>query len=383
MSEGRREHDRPLKVVVVGTRGIPDIQGGVETHCEHLYPILASRGVDVTVIRRRPYSEAVATARGLKIWQGVKLIDVFAPKKKSLEAIVHTSLAIFRARALRPDVVHIHAVGPSLMAPLARLLGMRVVMTNHGPDYERDKWGRLAAAVLRLGERWGSKFSNAIISIAPHISEIVKTRYGREAALIPNGVTRPAIPADAPAIVESMGLEPGRYIVALGRFVKEKNFLLLIRSFLRLKAEGAIHPDFKLAIAGDADHPDNYSEAIKALARGKDDVVLTGVIRGAQLASLMSQAALFVMPSSHEGLPIALLEAMSYDLDVAVSDIPACRIPELAPDDFFTLDDEGTGLSRAISRKLAAPATPRRYDLSRYSWPAIADATLAVYRSIL
>ncbi len=130
-----------MKVVVIGTRGIPDIQGGVETHCAGLYPCLADMGVDVTLIRRKNYADALASARGLDSWQGVKLIDVPAPKRKSLEAIVHTFRAVLRARSLKPDILHIHAIGPAIMAPLARLLGMRVVMTNHGPDYDRSKWG--------------------------------------------------------------------------------------------------------------------------------------------------------------------------------------------------------------------------------------------------
>lgn len=138
-----------MKIYVLGTRGIPYVAGGVETNCERLYPRLAAMGMDVTVVRRRCY---VAPRNE---YRGVRLIDVYAPRIKSLEAICHTLLGVVKAGIDRADVVHLHAVGPSLLAPLARLLGMKVVVTNHGHDYEREKWGRAARAVLRMGERVG------------------------------------------------------------------------------------------------------------------------------------------------------------------------------------------------------------------------------------
>ncbi|WP_290380236.1 glycosyltransferase, partial [uncultured Muribaculum sp.] len=135
-----------MKIVVIGTRGIPEIQGGVETHCQELYPRIAAMGHDVTVIRRKPY---VNSENRMRTYKGVWLADMYAPRKKSLEAIVHTALAVIKARTMNPDILHLHAVGPALMVPLARLLGMKVVMTNHGPDYERQKWGRAAKAVIK------------------------------------------------------------------------------------------------------------------------------------------------------------------------------------------------------------------------------------------
>lgn len=371
----------PLRVAVVGTRGIPDIQGGVETHCQELYPIIAAHGVEITLMRRKPYADMVDTARGLSEWHGVKLIDIDAPRRKSLEAIIHTTRALLEARRQGADIVHIHAIGPAIMTPLARLLGMKVVMTNHGPDYERDKWGRLASAVLRLGERLGARFANRVIAISPHIAGIIRDKYGVEAEIIPNGVPAPVIPPASDEIIARWGLRPHRYVVALGRFVPEKRFDLLIEAFTRLASEGAIPPDFKLVIAGDADHPDAFSEGLKEQARrASGRVVMTGFIRGEKLQALMSRAALFAMPSTHEGLPIALLEAMSYGLDVAVSDIEACRLPELESGDFFPVDSL-PDLADLLKTKIAAGATPRSYDLTRYSWPAIADATLRLYKS--
>lgn len=362
-----------MKIVVIGTRGIPDILGGVETHCQELYPRLAAAGHDVSVIRRRPY---VTDDNRRDEYRGVKLIDVYAPRRKSLEALVHTFLAVIRARRLKPDVLHVHAIGPALMVPLARLLGMKVVMTNHGPDYDRKKWGRLARTFLRTGERLGTRFSNRVIVISKVIASILADKYGRtDTDLIYNGVTRPVKSARTDYI-ESLGLRPRRYVVAIGRFVEEKGFHDLIRAFA-----AADHGDYRLVIAGDADHPDDYSRSLRRLAE-ENGVVLTGFIRGEKLNQLMTNAALFVIPSYHEGLPFALLEAMSYDLDVISSDIPANRLDSLEPGDFFPVGSV-SDLADRITGRLKAPRLDRRYNLDPYDWDRIARQTEEVYRQML
>lgn len=377
---------------MTGTRGIPDIQGGVETHCQELYPRIAALGHEVTVIRRSCYltpemkAEARrAAAEGKPLYyKGVRLLDIFAPRRKSVEALLHTFLAVWRARALKPDILHIHAIGPSLMVPLARLLGMKVVTTNHGPDYDRGKWGRMAKAVLKQGEKWGAKRSNEVIAISQVIADILARKYGRtDTRLIYNGVPAPAR-SPRTDYIEGLGLEPGRYVMALGRIVPEKNFDMLIRAW---KQSGLPDKGMRLCIAGDADHEDDYSRSLKQLARD-NDAMLTGFIKGEKLAQVMSHARLFVLPSSHEGLPISLLEAMSYGLDVLVSDIPANRIPQLQEADFFHLDKADTktdteSLCAALNRKLKGQATPRTYDLHPYDWDHIAQQTLQVYASLL
>lgn len=362
-----------MKIVVAGTRGIPDIPGGVETHCEELYPRLVEMGHDVTVIRRTPY---VTDANRKHTYRGVKLIDVYAPKRKSIEAIVHTFLAIIKARRLNPDVLHIHAIGPAIMTPMARLLGMKVVTTNHGPDYDRQKWGRLAKFVLKTGERMGARFSNRVIVISKVIAGILADNYGRkDTDLIFNGVNTP-IKATSTDYIESLGVEPGKYILAVGRFVEEKGFHDLIEAYTRLG-----DTDVKLVIAGDTDHEDDYSRRLKKQAH-EAGVVLTGYIKGEPLRQVLSHAALFAMPSYHEGLPIALLEAMSYNLDVVVSDIPANLLDCLNRDtDFFHTGDIDS-LAGALQRKLSAGDTPRNYDLSPYNWDTIARQTEALYLDI-
>lgn len=368
-----------MKIVVIGTRGIPEIQGGVETHCQELYPRIAAMGHDVTVIRRTPY---VNGTNSLATYRGVKLIDVYAPKKKSLEAVVHTFLAVLKARALNPDVVHVHAVGPALFAPFARLLGMKVVWTNHGPDYDRQKWGRLAKAVLKTGERLGARFSNRVIVISTVIAGILSEKYGRkDTVLIYNGVNKPERPLSTDYL-ELSGIRPGRYILAMGRLVEEKGFHDLIEAYSRWPLRDA----YQLVIAGDADHEDDYSRRLKETAK-EHGVVMTGFIRGEKLGQVLANAALFAMPSYHEGLPIALLEAMSYGLDVAVSDIPANRLDILVPDDFFPVGCPDA-IADILTRKLkdrADDADPSRrgYDLSAYDWDRIAVQTADLYRSLI
>jgi glycosyltransferase involved in cell wall biosynthesis len=363
-----------MKIVVVGTRGIPNIMGGVETHCEHLYPRIVAMGHDVTVIRRKPY---VTSDNRDSFYKGVKLLDVFAPHQKNAEAIVHTFWAIIKARLLNPDVLHIHAIGPSLMVPFARLLGMKVVMTNHGPDYDRDKWGRAAKFVLKAGERFGSKFSNRVIVISKTIADIVASKYGRkDTNLIYNGVELP-VKSEKTDYLQSLSLSPRKYILAVGRFVKEKGFHDLIDAYSRIE-----HGDMKLVIAGDADHKDEYSLMLKRKAESTPGVVLTGFIRGERLNQILTNAALFVLPSYHEGLPIALLEALSYDLDVLVSDIPANRISCVADADFFKHGDV-KDLSIRLDEKLKNVVLNRRYDLSQYNWDYIAKQVVDVYKSCI
>ncbi len=362
-----------MKIVVTGTRGIPDIQGGVETHCEQLYPRIAAMGHDVTVIRRASY---VAPENCRAEYKGVKLVDVFAPRRKSIEAVVHTFLAVLKARRMKPDVLHIHAIGPSLMVPFARLLGMKVVSTNHGPDYDRQKWGIVARTALRFGERLGTRFSNKVIVISNVIANILRDKYGRtDTRLIFNGVNKP-VKSVGRGYLREWGVDGRPYMVALGRFVKEKGFHDLIEAY---KVSG-LAGEYGLVIAGDSDHADEYSEGLKRQAR-EAGVTLTGFIRGERLNQLMSHASLFVLPSYHEGLPIALLEAMSYDLDVVVSDIPANRIPELEDGDFFPAGDVAE-LATILKRKVGEHRTSRVYNLVNYDWDAIAASTVDVYREV-
>jgi len=365
-----------MKIVVIGTRGIPHILGGVETHCEELFPRIVASGHDVTVIRRSSY---ITDDNKITEYKGVKLSDVFAPRSKSLEAIIHTFLAVIAAKRLRPDILHIHAIGPSIMTPFARMLGLKVVVTHHGPDYNRAKWGIMAKSVLKLGERMSALFANKMIVISQPIASLLKAKYNRnDTVLIYNGVPKPQ-PSKNIYYINSLGISPHRYIFAAGRFVPEKNFHLLIDAFIE---SGLDKRGYRLVIAGDSDHPDKYSESLKAQARNSN-VILTGFIKGEALNQLFTNSSLFVLPSSHEGLPITLLEAMSYGLDVLISDIPANRLPQLKPEDFVKVNDVHS-LADGLKRKINNLTPSRReYDLSPYDWENIARQTVTVYESLV
>ena len=220
------------------------------------------------------------------------------------------------AMRFRPDVVHFHAIGPSLLVPLARLIGFKVVMTHHGPDYDRQKWGQIAKWMLKNGEHLGGRFSHEVIVISRVIKRIVTKRCGRSSNLVYNGVPLPAKDSDT-NYLDSIGVAPGKYMVAVARFVPEKGLHDLIKAFHEVESQT------RLVIAGDADHETTYSNNLKIMAQKSDRVVLTGYVTGDYLNQIFSHAALFVLPSYHEGLPIALLEALSYGLPPLVSDIPA------------------------------------------------------------
>ena len=379
-----------MKIVVTGTRGIPNIMGGVETHCEELFPRIAKRGFDVTLIRRSNYVQGEVDgvpSCDLKEWKGVKLVDVPSPKKKSFEAIIHTFRAINKAKRLGADVLHVHAIGPALLVPYAKLLGMKVVFTHHGPDYDRDKWGFAAKTILKLGERMGCMFADDVIVISNVIKNLIAKKYGRtkNVHLIYNGVSEPEI-CEYPEYFEELGIEKGKYILGMCRFVPEKNLHHLVEAFVKVKSEerrvknsNADFSDIKLVLAGDTDFEDAYSLGLKEMAR-KNGVVLTGFIKGRKLHSLLTNCRCYCLPSSHEGLPIALLEAMSYGVKVVVSDIPANLEVGLPQEDYFRCGDVDE-LADKLASIIKQPLQHVEYDMSKYDWEQIADEVAEVYRN--
>lgn len=362
-----------MKIVVTGTRGIPNFLGGIETHCEELYPRIVQHGVNVDLIRRSNY-----VADALSEYKGVRLHNVSSPKNKSLETIIHTLKSVFLAKfRYKADVVHIHAVGPGLVVPLAKILGLKVVFTHHGPDYDREKWGGLSKKIIRLGERFAVKFADEVIVISQVITDLIEKKYGRfDSHLIYNGVPTPWI-IETTDYLSSLGVESGKYIFAMGRFVPEKNFHQLIEAFSKLDNIG-----YKLVLAGDADFNDAYSKGLKQQAK-EAGVILTGFVKGNKLHELLSHAACFVLPSSHEGLPIALLEAMSYGLPAVVSDIPANLEVGLPDSDYFKVGDVNH-LSNVLRRKLEEIALNPRiaYNMAKYKWDTIAEQTVEVYERL-
>jgi glycosyltransferase involved in cell wall biosynthesis len=362
-----------MKLIVIGTRGFPYIQGGIETHCQGLYPELVKLGCDVTVVRRTAY---INSTNSSKIFHGVKFKDIWTPKVKSLEAIVHTFLALIYCSLKRPNIVHFHGIGPSVFVPIARILGLKVVVTTQGPDYDRQKWGSFAKFVLRLGEKLGTKYSNEVIVVSDVIDRLTKEKYKRfNANLIYNGVNFPekSINQD---YIHSLGLSKNKYIIAVARFVEEKGFHYLIDAYIALN-----NKDYKLVLVGDADHETSYSLELKKKAR-ENGIVMTGFIKGEQLNEIFSHARLFILPSFHEGLSLALLEALSYDLDVLVSDIPANTSAPLTKESFFPVGNVEE-LTKRLSDKLKEPTFSDKYNLNEYQWDIIAKKTYKVYTKAL
>lgn len=363
-----------MKILVTGTRGIPNILGGVETHCEALYPRLVKNGVTTTVARRSAY---VSEDNKITEYKGIKLADIHSPQKKSIEAIIHTFLSVIYARRKGSKMIHVHAIGPALVIPFARLLGLKVVMTHHGPDYDRQKWGKVAKASLKMGEWCAAKFANEIIVISNTINTLLKEKYKRnDAHLIHNGVIIPS-PAKNNDYIKSLNLESKKYMIAVGRFVPEKG----LHDFL--EAVPNINTDYKVVFVGDADHASTYSEEIKQKAKEKG-VVLTGFIKDEELHQIFSFAALFVMPSYHEGLPIALLEALSYNLKTVVSNIPANMEVGLNNENYFETGNTSE-LAEKINQQLASTKINQYETLlkEKYNWDTIAEQTLEVYKKLM
>lgn len=361
-------------ITVIGTRGIPNVLGGVETHCQNLYPLVVEQsGKRVCVIARSPYVDYQESE-----YQGVALKTVFAPKKKSLEAICHSTLAAFTTLFDGSKIVHVHAIGPGLVVPLLRLMGKKVVFTHHGPDYDRQKWGKMARKVLMLGERFAVKYASEVIVISDVINNLIKEKYDRhDAHLIYNGV-QPAPKFDASRsaeILEQWDIKPQGYVVAVGRWVEEKGFHDLIEAYKLAKI------DLPLVLVGAADHPTPYSERLTQLAAGTPNVICTGFLQGETLQTVFSQAKCFAMPSYHEGLPIALLEGMSYGLPVILSDIPANLEVGLAPEVYFPVGNV-TALAEQLTYRTNSEAQTYP-QLSKYRWDTIAAQTCDVYNQTI
>ena len=361
---------KKLRIAVLGTRGIPGVMGGVESHCEALYPRLAAKGHHVTLFARRRYVQDAPY-----IYQGVKIEPLMSPKKKNLETICYTAHGLLRiaAQKSRFDLLHIHGIGPSLLMPVATRMGLKVVMTHHGQNYEHKKWSLAGKKALKLGERIACGKADAVIAVSKYVLSILHKIYQRNAIYIPNGVVLPDIIGPGEAL-RRYKLTARNYFLAVGRFVQEKGFQYLIEAFSRIKT------NWKLVIAGKADHPDEYSGSIEAWAALDDRVVLTGFIKGCELAEIYSNAGLFVLPSYHEGLPIVILEAMSYNLPLLASDIPVNK-ELVSKEELFPVGDVNA-LSLRMAGYIAQPGRriqSRNKMAAEFDWDKVAEKTEQVY----
>jgi len=367
-----------MKVMVIGLRGIPSIQGGVETHVEHLYPLLVKLGCDIEVIAR----SGSIPKNNPNLWEGIKIRRLWSPKTTGVESFVHTFLAVLYAAIKRPDILHIHAIGPAIMTPLARIFGLTVVVTHHGPDYDREKWGAGAKKILYMGEKWGMKWSNQRIVISKVIQKLVVDKYNKESVLIPNGVSVNKIPSTYSSL-DKFDLTAGKYAIQVSRLVPEKRQLDLIQAFIQSEM-----PEWKLVLVGQLKPTESYTQQLLSEIKDKKNIVLTDFQSGVALKELLAHAGIFVLPSSHEGLPIAMLEALSFGLRVIASDIPANLEVELPEDQYFSLGDIKQ-LAELLQHFANKPLTSndkqiiRDWVEKRYNWRTISKQTLSVYQNAI
>lgn len=365
-----------MKVAVTGLRGIPGVMGGVETHCEEMLPRVKGINpkLDITVFARAPYVKTPEYQ-----FRGVSVVSVPSPESVWREAITSTFNAILAARRDGMDVIHIHAIGPALLTPLARLMGLKVVVTHHGEDYNRAKWGHFPRFVLRMGERFGIRFANHVIAVSPSLTKGLQQSFPRASeriSYIPNGASElPPAPGNA---LSRFSLEPKKYVLAVGRLVPEKGLHDLIKAHAQIDAE--LDNDRKLVIVGGADHASDYSKSL--LRYADENVIFTGLQDRGTLRELYENADLFVMPSYHEGLPIAALEAGSCSTPMLLSDIQPNLDIGLPDSHYFPVSDQS-----ALAEALRRPAHLYQVDASefrrKFDWDQIATQTSSVYHKIV
>ncbi|WP_076072118.1 glycosyltransferase family 4 protein [Sphingomonas montana] len=309
---------RPL-IAVIGLRGVPDVIGGIETHCEQLYPALADlTGFRFVLLARRAYLHA---PRG---WLGrAEIVGLHAPRGMGLEAFSHTLVALFYAWwRIEADIVHLHGIGPAIFAPLARLLGLRVIVTHHAADFRRPKWGVIARGLLLFGEAMAARFAHRVICVSHalqadflgrHPCAAARTLTIRHGAMLTTG----AAGSDR-LVLDAIGLADGGYMLAVGRLEQTKRFEDLIAAHARLGDQA-----MPLVIVGTSLDDEGYGERLRAMAGG--NVRFVGFRHGLELAALYRGTALFLHASAMEGFGLVVLEALAGGARIALSDIPVHR----------------------------------------------------------
>ena len=362
-----------MKIAMIGQKGIPATYGGIERHVEELSRRLASRGHDVSVFCRLYYTPADA------IFPPVHLLRRPSIHTKHLDAATHVTWCTIESLFRGFDIVHFHALGPSLLSSVPRLNGARTVVTVHGLDWQRQKWGKLASWFLKQCEGPAVHFPNQTICVSKTLCEYFRVHHKSDATFIPNGTSLP-VPRP-PKKIHALGLEPGKYVLFVGRLVPEKGVHFLCEAFSR------IDTDMKLALAGGL----SFSQDYVTLLRGyeSDRIRLLDYVFGEGLEELWSNAYMVVLPSTMEGLSIALLEALSYGRCVLLSDIPENR--EVADEcAVFFKSQDVPDLEAKLRMLLANPAMVRENEgkarghiLQHYSWDKVTESTEALYKRVL
>ena len=370
---------RPIRVAMVGQKGYPPVHGGIEKHVAELAARLPGLGCDVDIYSRPHYSDIDGPAD----LPGVRIRRLPSIPTKHLDAISHTFLATGHALFHGADVVHFHALGPGLLSGVPRWMNRQAtVVTVHGLDWQRDKWGRLASGVLRLGESASVGLPNRTIVVSRALREHYVEQHKRATTYIPNGIAPPVY--QEPQLIREQGIEK-EYVLFVGRLVPEKGCHLLLDAWRKLP--GQVRDRFDLVIAGDAGFTPGYVEELRQSA--PKGVRFLGYVHGRILEELYTNTALVVLPSTLEGLSITLLEGMSYGRCCLVSDIP----PNIeAAEGEAVLFESGNSLD--LGNKMAdllndpdlrtekGEAAQIRA-IENYSWDRVASLTADLYREMV
>ena len=363
-----------MKIAILGTKGIPATYGGIERHVEELSVRFVQMGHDVTVYCR-PYYTTIEEME----YKGVHLRKLPTFASKNYDAITHTAVSTLHLLFKDYDIIHYHAIGPATLSYLPRLFGKTTVATIHGLDWQREKWGRRARTFLKFGERTAVWFPHATIAVSKFLKDYMEKKYHHPVMYIPSAINDPVLmPPDK---IHKYGIGDKDYILFVARLVPEKGAHFLIDAYKRLKT------DKKLVIAGGTSHSEEYVESLHKHA--SDKIIFTGYVYGEELQELYTNAYCYVHPSTIEGLPITLLEALAYGNCIIASDIPACV--ELAEDVgmVFTsqnVDELTESLETVLEHPELAQAMADRakaVGMSQYSYDSIAVKTVELYERLL
>jgi glycosyltransferase involved in cell wall biosynthesis len=365
-----------MKIAMIGLRGIPAKSGGVENVVEHLAPLLVKLGCDVTVYCRNPYCKERPAA-----FKGVKLRYLPAINTKRGETLSHSALSSIDSLSKKYDIVHYHAMANGIFSFLPRIIGKKTIVTLHGLDWQREKWGPLAKLFIKTSEKLTCLFPNKVISVSRKIKDYYKEKYNKDIVFISNGID--VIEPKPISSLKRFGLKKDNYILFLGRIVPEKEVHTLIEAFKKLKTS------LKLVIAGDAAHTEAYLEKVKKLAGNDERILFTGPLYGDEKIEAFSSARFFVLPSTIEGMPIVLLEAMSFGTCPLVSNIKEnLDVTEGLGFSFNTKDQED--LRKKMDFMIRNPAQIKKQGQlckklvkKEYRWDTVAKKTLSAYKEAL
>lgn len=378
-----REKAKPMRIAMFGHKRIPSREGGIEIVVEELCTRMAAAGSRVVCYNRAGHhvSGAQYDAGKEKEYKGIRLKTVPTIEKKGMAAVSASFFAALCSAFSPYDVIHIHAEGPAFFSWIPKLFRKRVIVTVHGLDWNREKWKHgFGSKFIRKGEKYAVKYADEIIVLSRGVQEYFKKTYGRDTRFIPNGVSRPEYqPADI--ITGKFGLHKDSYVLFLGRLVPEKGLRYLISAFKQVKT------DKKLVIAGGASDTDSFAQELKELAKEDERILFTGFVQGQLLEELYSNAYLYTLPSDLEGMPLSLLEAMSYGNCCLVSDIPECA--EVVEDKALLFKkSDVTDLRNQLQEACDNASLVKRmkeqaadYICNKYSWEDAVKQTEALYRS--